>query len=181
VKCDGLQIGNVLRKAGITDKTPFAPPEAFSEITGAVTDICEMREENDAGADLRRTAKIYEILGALMKHSTATGDKNAYVKKAVGIMETDYHENITVEQIAYEIGLDRSYFSTLFKAQTGRTPHTYLTSLRINKACTLLDKGLSVSETAVSVGLDPRNFSRLFRKETGKTPGQYLRRQTEKQ
>lgn len=178
---DGLQIGNVLRKAGITDKTPFAPPEAFSEITGAVTDICEMREENDAGADLRRTAHIYEILGALMKHSTATGDKNAYVKKAVGIMETDYHENITVEQIAYEIGLDRSYFSTLFKAQTGRTPHTYLTSLRINKACTLLDKGLSVSETAVSVGLDPRNFSRLFRKETGKTPGQYLRRQTEKQ
>lgn len=174
---DGLQIGTVLRKAGITSTSPFAPAEAFEEITDAVKSVVEMYEENDAGADLRRTALVYEILGILMKYTSAVSDKNVWVKKAIGIMETNYHRNITVENIAFEIGLDRSYFSTLFKAQTGKTPHAYLTSLRIKKACTLMmQNGGSVCDAAMSVGLDPVNFSRLFKKETGKTPSEYIRR-----
>lgn len=174
---DGLGIGAVLRKAGITSISPFAPCEAFDEITGAVRQIVDMREENDAGADLRRTSLIYAVLGALMKHTSVLSDKNIWVKRAVGIMETNYHENITVEDIASQTGLDRSYFSTLFKEQTGKTPHAYLTSLRIKKACTLMkQEDLSVSEAALSVGLDPRNFARLFKKETGKTPKEYVKK-----
>lgn len=172
---DGLGIGAVLHKAGITEKTPFAPKEAFEEITDAVKQIVDMRDENDAGADLRRTSLIYSVLGALMRHTSVSSDKNIWVKKAIGVMETNYHENVTVEDIAYEIGLDRSYFSTLFKEQTGKTPHAYLTALRIKKACTLMkQQGISVSEAAQSVGLDPRNFARLFKKETGMTPKEYI-------
>ena len=174
---DGLGIGAVLRKAGITSTNPFANPLAFEEITDSVRKVVEMRDENDAGADMRRTSLVYSVLGALMKYTSAVSDKNIWVKRAIGIMETNYHENITVEDIALQTGLDRSYFSTLFKAQTGKTPHAYLTSLRIKKACTLMkQEGLSVSEAAMSVGLDPRNFSRLFRKETGKTPKEYIKK-----
>ncbi len=173
---DGLQIGAVLRKAGITSTSPFAPSEAFDEITNAVKQVVDMREENDAGADLRRTSLVYSILGVLMKHTAAASDKNIWVKKAIGVMETNYHENITVEDIAFETGLDRCYFSTLFKTQTGKTPHAYLTSLRIKKACTLMeDKNFSVAEAASSVGLDSRNFARLFKKETGYTPRAFFR------
>ena len=174
---DGLGIGSVLRKAGITSTSPFAPKEAFDEITFAVDRMVDMRDENDSGADLRRTSLIYAVLGALMRHTSVLSDKNIWVKRAVGIMETNYHENITVENIALQTGLDRSYFSTLFKAQTGKTPHAYLTSLRIKKACTLMkQEDLSVSEAAQSVGLDPRNFARLFKKETGKTPKEYMKK-----
>lgn len=173
---DGLGIGAVLRKAGVTSTSPFAPCEAFDEITDAVSRIVDMRDENDAGADLRRTALIYSVLGALMKHTSVSSDKNIWVKKAIGIMETNYHESITIEDIAFEVGLDRSYFSTLFKAQTGKTPHCYFTSLRIKKACTLMrQETISVSEAARSVGLDARNFARLFKKETGMTAKAYLR------
>ena len=173
---DGLEIGSVLRKAGITSTSPFAPSEAFFEITEIVRKVVDMKEENDAGADLRRTSLVYSILGCLMKYTSAVSDKNIWVKKAIGIMETNYHEDIKIEDIAFETGLDRSYFSTLFKAQTGKTPHAYLTSLRIKKACTLIEQqGFSVSQAATSVGLDARNFSRLFKKETGKTPREFLR------
>lgn len=92
-------------------------------------------------------------------------------------METNYHTDITVESIAHETGLERCYFSTLFKAQTGKSPHEYLTSLRISKACTLMKQGsMSISSIARSVGLDCRNFSRLFKKETGFTPLEYAKR-----
>jgi len=173
---DGLGIGAVLLKAGITSSAPFAPGEAFGEITEAVRRVVDMKDENDAGADLRRTALVYSILGALMKYTSQSSDKNIWVRKAIGVMETNYHKNITATDIAFEVGLDRSYFSTLFKTQTGKTPYAYLTSLRIKKACALMEKECaSVSEAAVSVGLDPRNFARLFKRETGKTPGQYLK------
>ena len=173
---DGLQIGSVLKKAGITSTSPFAPKAAFSEITGIVKRVVDMKEENDAGADLRRTSLVYSILGSLMRYTSAASDKNIWVKKAIGIMETNYHENIKIEDIAFETGLDRSYFSTLFKARTGKTPHAYLTSLRIKKACTLIEQqGFSVSQAAISVGLDARNFSRLFKKETGKTPREFMK------
>lgn len=173
---DGLELGSVLRKAGITSTSPFAPAEAFCEITEIVKKVVDMKEENDAGADLRRTSLVYSVLGTLMKYTSAVSDKNIWVKKAIGIMETNYHEDIKIEDIAFETGLDRSYFSTLFKAQTGKSPHAYLTSLRIKKACTLIEQqGFSISQAATSVGLDARNFSRLFKKETGKTPRAFLK------
>ena len=173
---DGLQIGEILTKAGISSTSPFAPKEAFDEITSTVLKILEMKEENDAGAELRRTSLVYSIFGLLMKHTSTVRDKNVWVKKAIGIMETDYLKELKVEDIAYEIGLERSYFSTLFKSCTAKTPHAYLTSLRIKKACMLMERqGFSVSQAATSVGLDPRNFSRLFKKETGKTPREFLK------
>ena len=173
---DGLGVGEILKKAGVSSACPFAPKESFEEIKNILYDIYDMRNEKDSGADLRRTALVYSILGALMKHTTVLPDKNMWVKKAIGIMETDYHEDITVKDIAESIGLDRSYFSTLFKMQTGRTPYAYFTSLRIKKACTLMrQNGVCVSEAAQSVGLDPVNFSRIFKRETGRTPKEYIK------
>ena len=171
----GLQIASALKQAGISSSSPFAPPELFDEINSRLEEMYRTREENDLGADMRRTAHIYAILGALLRTSTVT-DKNSSVQKAIGYMETNYHMDLSVAALAGEIGLDRSYFSTLFKAQTGKTPHAYLTTLRIKKACTLMgQQNMSVSEAARSVGLDARNFARLFKKETGKTPKEYLK------
>jgi len=92
-------------------------------------------------------------------------------------METCYHEPLTVEMIAAEVGLERCYFSTQFKAQTGQSPYRYLTQLRIRKACTLMEHtGCSVGKTASAVGIPPENFSRLFKQWMQVTPAQYRRR-----
>ena len=137
-----------------------------------------MRDDTDPGVDFRRAGCIYNILGALLRE-TNLSNKNSWIQKAIGIMETRYHEDITIEDIARETGLDRTYFSTLFKEKTGFTPHNYLTQLRIKKASTLLlINNSTVAEIASSVGLDPQNFSRFFKKETGKTPKQYIKDNT---
>lgn len=174
---DGLQIGSVLLKAGITSTAPFAPTGAFEGIAECLKKLHEMKDDTDGGAPFRRTSLIYGIFAALMSHSNVNADSNVWIKKAVGIMETNYHMPLTVADIARETGLERSYFSTLFKAQTGKPPHGYLTSLRIKKACTLIkQKNMSIGDIACSVGLDSVNFSRLFKKETGFTPHEYAKR-----
>lgn len=173
---DGLQAGRTLARAGITSEKPFAPQEAYSEICEHVQLLAEMKNESDPGADMRRTAHIYAIFGALLRRASAAGDKNLWIQKAVGIIEARYHMPITVKEIAGEVGLERSYFSTLFKEQTGITPHAYLNNLRVKKACTLMKQGkFTVAEIAAEVGLDYRNFARLFKSITGSTPREYNR------
>ncbi len=170
---DGFSLKSIFTQAGISSETPFAPSEAVGEIAEEMNKIYSMRNDSDPGADLRRAGCIYNILGALLR-STRTSNKSSAVQKAIGIMETRYHESLSIEDIASLTGFERSYFSTLFKEKTGMSPHAYLTQLRIKKASTLLKlKGATVCEIATSVGLDPQNFARFFKKETGKTPKQY--------
>ncbi len=170
---EGLQVASALKRAGITSSAPFAPAEVFDEIYSHVEELYMTRDETDLGADLRRTSHLYSILGALLRKGEVT-DKNAWVQKAIGFMETNYPDDISVASLASEIGLDRCYFSTLFKTQTGISPYSYLTYLRVKKAASLIkDGGYSMSEIAEAVGLDAQNFARIFRKETGISPREY--------
>jgi AraC-like DNA-binding protein len=91
-------------------------------------------------------------------------------------METRLSLPISVADLAAEVGFERSYFSVVFKEKTGRSPHEYLTKLRITAACRELIAGMSVAEVAESVGLEPKNFSRIFKKYIGETPLGYSRR-----
>ncbi len=172
---DGLRVASALKSAGITSDSPFAPPEAFDEINAHLEELYRTRSENDLGANFRRVAHVYGILGALLRTGAST-DKNYWVQKAIGYMQTNYYEDISVASLAAEIGLDRSYFSTLFKSQTGMSPYSYLTYLRVNKAAALIKEGsYSMAEIAEMVGLDPQNFARLFKREIGISPREYKR------
>ena len=86
-------------------------------------------------------------------------------------------QHSVLTDLADKVGMARAYFSTRFKEETGSTPHEYLTALRIQKACLLLESGEehSIEEIAYLVGSDPKNFSRQFKQHTGKTPLQYKR------
>ena len=170
---DGMQINGVLNRAGITSENPFAPSGVFDEICDILKEIYRSFGEKDPGADFRRTACVYKILGALSR-DVAYADSDARIQRAIGFMETSYPFNVSVEAIADAAGFERSYFSTLFKAKTGISPHAYLTSLRIRKAISLMSESeLSNPEIAEAVGLDPQNFSRIFKRVVGSSPLAY--------
>lgn len=172
---DGIKVRTTLLKAGITELSPYAPPEAFTEITEAVERLIELQKDTDAGAELRRTALIYGILGAIMRYKVAP-DTDSIIDRAIGFMETEHHKSISVAEIAAAVGFERSYFSTLFKRHTGFSPHAYLENLRIRKSAELMrDNGYSSAEAAFAVGLNPVNFSRSFKKIYGVTPKEFLK------
>jgi AraC-like DNA-binding protein len=84
---------------------------------------------------------------------------------------------ITVEAIASRLGLNRSYFSTLFKRTTGVSPKRYLFDYRMRIAGTLLrEKRTAVSVAANSVGYgDIFNFSKMFKRAYGCSPLEYAK------
>lgn len=170
---DGPMLAQYFKSLGITSDTPFLPEHTFGQVQQWLEKMLADFRSRDAGAVLRQGSNIYGLLGDLLKSKPAFAKTDA-VSKAIGILETDYHQPITTEQLAQKLGLERTYFSSLFKEKTGYAPHQYLTALRIQKARLLLaGTELSVAEVAELVGLDIRNFSRLFKKAVGKPPLAY--------
>lgn len=82
-----------------------------------------------------------------------------------------YAEKIDLANISGEAYFSKFHFIRLFKSSYGKTPHQYLTSVRIEKAQQLLQQNKSVNEVCVLVGYDSvSTFSGLFTKITGKSP-----------
>lgn len=173
---DSLTIGRYLKRAGITSKNPFAPDELFDELYEWGRRMLEHWNVESVGESLMLTSLVYGFLSTLLKGNKGLS-ADEWVERILGIIQARYNEDLSVSDLAREVGLERAYFSTIFRKRVGMSPHNYITSLRIRHACTLLETDtLSVSEIAASVGLDPRNFSRLFKKETGVMPSEYKKR-----
>lgn len=97
------------------------------------------------------------------------------VQSMIEFMEEHLHENIGLQDIASHAGMGVSSLSTMFKDGTGSTVYDYLTNLRIDKACRLLqDTGMKMADIAALVGYQNENsFIRAFRKVKSTTPGKF--------
>ncbi len=170
---DGLSIGKYLQEAGLSSDSPFISPALFEEVRHWLGAMVDCWKKQDSGAQLRQTACAYGLLGAILQNRPVT-QKDTWLERALGYMQTNYPEQLSVETIAEQAGLERAWFSTQFKKKTGVSPHQYLNRLRIKKACQLLKSSdYSITDVAYMVGLELHNFSRTFKRELGVTPQEY--------
>lgn len=73
------------------------------------------------------------------------------------------------------VGMSSNYFSSFFKQETGETFVERLTTIRVDKAKSLMmNAQLRLYEIAEMVGYaDVKYFSRLFKRNVGVTPAEY--------
>ena len=97
------------------------------------------------------------------------------ITEAKHYIQQHYQEALRLEDVSTAVGFNATYFSTLFKKETGQNFMDYLTELRSSKAKELLcGEELSVQDVAEQVGYrDLKYFSRLFKKLTGVSPSDY--------
>ena len=83
--------------------------------------------------------------------------------------------NLMLQDVAKEVSMSNSRFSTVFSQQSGQTFTEYLMYLRINKAKELLrTTDEKASQIASEVGYnDSHYFSYIFKKNVGITPTDY--------
>jgi two-component system response regulator YesN len=95
--------------------------------------------------------------------------------EAISYIKNHFEQDLGMEQVAEKVDLSVSYFSHLFKQRTGVTFLEYLTNVRVDYACLLLQNlELKTYEIAVKVGYtDQRYFSQVFKKKMKKTPSEY--------
>ena len=142
-------------------------------------------EELIARALRAEDASALEPVKALLREAIACRDRSGQgvgdtpVSRARVYLSKNFaNPNLMLQDVAGEVGISQSHFSTVFAQETGITFTQYLTGLRIAKAKELLEATpMRSSEIAFQVGYnDAHYFSYLFKKHTGATPSEYRRK-----
>ena len=93
--------------------------------------------------------------------------------------------NVKINDVAQQIGINRSYLTSIFRKQVGMSPQEYLMQYRMDKAQDLLvESDISVQEIALRVGYENAlTFSKIFKSYYGLSPAHYRqqKRRTEEE
>ena len=100
------------------------------------------------------------------------------VKLSVDYILRHLHYDISLKQIADNAGLSETYFSALFKKETGETVSEFIQKSRVREAQSMIQYSeYSLLEIGQYLGFcSQSHFSKTFRKFTGMTPGQYRKK-----
>ncbi|WEF28820.1 AraC family transcriptional regulator [Klebsiella aerogenes] len=90
-------------------------------------------------------------------------------------VETHYASKFSLNRLAFDLGLSRSYTSRVFRQQTGGSIHEYLLTRRIKRSCDLLrNSDENIDAIALAVGFSEVSyFITCFKKMMRQTPLQY--------
>ena len=96
------------------------------------------------------------------------------ISRVLKRIESQYTENLSVDQLAAEANMSLSAFHHNFKSVTSTSPLQYLKTYRLHKArMMMVHDGLKASAAAMQVGYESASqFSREFKRYFGITPGE---------
>ena len=105
------------------------------------------------------------------------GPVDRRLRRAIEFMHDNFGRELALDEIASAAFLSEFHFARMFKQITGVTPHSYLASIRLERARRLLlETTLAISEIALTVGYQSQShFTRAFKAVTGVTPLVYRR------
>ena len=93
-------------------------------------------------------------------------------------IQTHLDADLSLEELAQIAGLSAFHFARLFKAETGLTPHRYVTNARLECAMSLLQCGHAPAQVAARCGFcDQSHLARHLKARYGLTPRQIARDQ----
>ena len=105
---------------------------------------------------------------ARAKHSDVVFKTTNYIKN-------NYPKKLSLDSLAREVFLSKSYLSSIFKKETGMSLTAYITKVRVEKSKKFLrEDNDSLSHISDQCGFrDQSYFTKVFKKETGMSPRRF--------
>ncbi len=160
--------------------------EIAEAIAGLLHECFQECVKQKPAYELIAKAKLLVILGLIVRQFTNEMTEIPYriseqnirhVERSMNYLLDHLDENLTLDDLAKEAQMSRSYYSSLFKTMNGVSVWSYITNQRIRKAQQLLETTeMSVTNIATVCGFNTlANFNRSFRQQTGESPTLYRR------
>ena len=120
---------------------------------------------------------LHREAAAFAREYTRRPDLRPEVRRVCEYIQRRLNQKITLEELAAEAGLKKSYLCTLFKASLGQSIGEYMLEERLRRAEQLLTTtSLRIWEIGERVGIpDPLYFSKVFKRRYGVAPSQFKR------
>ena len=96
-------------------------------------------QKNNLANELKLQGLFYQFFSIIVEENSVENiekdeELNPYVNKALDYIKRNYWDDINVNKIIEYIGLNRSYFSNLFRTSMGITLQEYLSVFRLSRA-----------------------------------------------
>ena len=184
--CRALKADDALAATPVVLLTARASPEHAVEGLGAGADdymekpfesaelVARIRRHLARNAELRQRYGRRILVGP--DEVEATSADAAFLERLTFVLEERHHEpSLSVEDVAFELGVSPRQFRRRLGALTSRSPSEHLRGFRLARAAQLLGAGAgTVSETAYRVGYSSaRVFARQFKAHFGCAPSAY--------
>jgi AraC family transcriptional regulator len=103
--------------------------------------------------------------------------EDSRIRRAIALLRAHRTKDLSMDELATQIGLSRSRFYDLFQLCTGFSPRTYLDLLCVEAAISRLSSGRrKIAEVSAELGFSAQsNFTRFFLNHVGVPPSEYRR------
>jgi len=151
----------------------------LAEINRSFDDIIEVKEVWKKLVDFESILSLQNFLENLSICVINVITPNIYrdddkIEKVKSFIEKNYQRQISVDEIANNIGFSKRHLQRLFINNEGISIYEYLINYRIEKAKELLSGDTSIKDVAEKVGYSSSiYFSTVFKDKTGYTPKEY--------
>lgn len=171
-------------KIGFKHRIAAASPVA-ADIFPILLEMDREWKQQEIGCRLVLKALLLKFLALLYRSFERTKSYSEKIRRfqsgyiriapAIAMIDTQFREPLTLEQLAASVHMNRNYFSTVFSQLMGCPVSEYILRRRLRNAVQLL---MSTDNSVISVALESgfRNisyFNRTFRAHFGIPPGRY--------
>lgn len=118
---------------------------------------------------------MYAAFAPVCEEDSGVTAAKAIVFKIKMILQRDYAQSISLQDMAAQFHIDMSYLSSVFHEEAGETFTNYLTGIRVRHACEYLaTTNLPHSKVAQLCGFNTDSYmKKVFRKVLNMTPSAY--------
>ena len=119
---------------------------------------------------------LESLTSLILSNADKPSRQNQIIEKALEYINLNYFKDLSLDDVANYVCLNKIYFSYYFKKHTNESFVSYITKIRINKAKEKLIKNpeTKIIDICESVGYKSMPyFYKIFKSYTGTTPSKY--------
>ena len=157
---------------------PFLPDGLSSDVRLFQATSALLQSFDAPLSPLEEEDSLYDLATALGAASGCSSSSRSFdyaaAQRAREWIHDNLQENLTLDEMADDVGRDRWSLSRDFRQLFGTSPHRYITMRRLDIAKSCVSTGSSLTDAAMSAGFfDQSHMTRLFKRTFGLSPGRW--------
>lgn len=134
----------------------------------------ELRSNSKSYSALQMQVKDIGMAACRLIASMFQKEAAKVIDQSLHYIRSNLHLDLTIAHCAKQANFSPSYYTNLFKQETGLTFNHFVTQERMEQAKLMLMEDKQVQDISDSLGyINRRYFSDLFKKHTGMTPTEF--------
>jgi AraC-like DNA-binding protein len=180
-------INAVAQGLGIED-VPYFTSNRFGD-ANLIGSFLTLHRALEDGSDLFHERELlFSTFGRLYQRHGSGGGRiepppqdRALLQIVIDLIHDRHAQDLLLDELSSAVALTPFQLIGLFKRCLGLTPHTYLTQVRLRRACHYLRRGMPIAHVAAATGFyDQSALNKQFKRCYGMTPLQFAKAAAEK-